>query len=223
VLRHCRLGDRKGIWPLKTEWWGAGVVICLERGAYLHMAQLMPLPLTLSCFSKIQIGFTFLVLAHPGRPGQRAVKYVCVLVSIDMHCKSEIFELKFNFEKCWCVTQNLKMHAFWLKQTHFVWDLGLSERQSYSMYLTNRSFAVCRHQLSQSSVLLNLKVHNAAILTSHLQIYVFVRLHNRHSHYQQANINLYDQCSHCSLTGCTELYVFVIRRIYLKLTWYCTY
>ena len=45
----------------KTEWWGAGVVICLERGADLHMAQLLPLPLTVSCFSKIQIGYTFLV------------------------------------------------------------------------------------------------------------------------------------------------------------------
>jgi len=33
------------------------MVICLERGADLHMAQLMPLPLTMSCFSKIQIGF----------------------------------------------------------------------------------------------------------------------------------------------------------------------
>ena len=43
----------------KTEWWGAGVIICLERGADLHTAQLMPLPLTVSCFSKIQIGFTF--------------------------------------------------------------------------------------------------------------------------------------------------------------------
>ena len=42
------------------------------------MAQLMPLPLTASCFSKIQIGFTFLVLAHPGSPGKRAVKRVCV-------------------------------------------------------------------------------------------------------------------------------------------------
>jgi len=61
----------------KTEWWGAGVVICLERGADLHMALLMPLPLTVSCFSKIQIGFTFLVLAHLGRPGQRAIKRVC--------------------------------------------------------------------------------------------------------------------------------------------------
>jgi len=44
----------------KTEWWGAGVVICLERAADLHMAQLMPLPLTVSYSSKIQIGFTFL-------------------------------------------------------------------------------------------------------------------------------------------------------------------
>jgi len=40
------------------------MVICLERGADLHMAQLMPLPLTVSCSSKIQIGFTFLVPAH---------------------------------------------------------------------------------------------------------------------------------------------------------------
>jgi len=44
------------------------------------MAQLMPLPLTVSCFSKIQIGFTYLVPAHPGSPGKRAVKWVCVCV-----------------------------------------------------------------------------------------------------------------------------------------------
>jgi len=48
---------------------GAGVVICLERGADLHMAQLMPLPLAVSCCSKIEIGFTFLVPAHPGKKG----------------------------------------------------------------------------------------------------------------------------------------------------------
>jgi len=64
----------------KTEWWGAGMVICLERGADLHMAQLMPLPLTVSSFSKIHIGYTFLVLAHPGSPGQTAIKRVCVCV-----------------------------------------------------------------------------------------------------------------------------------------------
>ena len=43
---------------------------------------MMPLPLTVSCFSKVQIGFTFLVPAHPGSPGQRAVKRVCVCVCL---------------------------------------------------------------------------------------------------------------------------------------------
>jgi len=54
--------------------WGSGVVICLERGADLHVAQLMSLPLTISCFSKIQIDFTFLVPAYSGCPGKEAVK-----------------------------------------------------------------------------------------------------------------------------------------------------
>ena len=62
------------------------MVICLERDADLHIAQLMPLPLTVFCSSKIQIGFTFLVLAHPGRPGQRAVKRVCVCVLYGLQC-----------------------------------------------------------------------------------------------------------------------------------------
>jgi len=60
------------------------MVVCLERCADLHMAQRMPLPLTVSCFSKIQIGFTFLVPAHPGSLGQRAVKRVCVCVCVFM-------------------------------------------------------------------------------------------------------------------------------------------
>jgi len=63
----------------KTEWWDAGMVICLKRGADLHMAQLMPLPLTISYFSKIQIYFTFLVPAHPGSPGKTGV-CVCVFI-----------------------------------------------------------------------------------------------------------------------------------------------
>jgi len=58
------------------------MVICLERGADLHMAQLMSLPLTVSCFSKIQIGFTFLVLAHLGSPGQGPLNGVCVCLSV---------------------------------------------------------------------------------------------------------------------------------------------
>ena len=58
------------------------MVICLERGADLHMAQLMPLPLTVSSFSKIQTGFTFLVPAYLVSFGQRAVKRVCVCVCV---------------------------------------------------------------------------------------------------------------------------------------------
>jgi len=76
VLWRCWLGGRKGIRPVKTEHWGAGVVICLDSGA--RCRQRIPLPLTVSCFSKIHIGFTFLVPAHPGSPGQRAVKRVRV-------------------------------------------------------------------------------------------------------------------------------------------------
>jgi len=58
------------------------MVVCLEQGADLHLVQLMPLPLTVFCFRKIQIGSTFLVPAHLGSPGKRTVKwlYVCVCV-----------------------------------------------------------------------------------------------------------------------------------------------
>ena len=49
-----------------------------------HMAQLMPLPVTVSCSSKIQTGFTFLVPAHPGSPGQGAIKRVCVCVCVSL-------------------------------------------------------------------------------------------------------------------------------------------
>ena len=65
----CVAGRASGLW------WGAGVVICLERRADLHTAQLMPLPLTVPCFSKIQIGFTIPVPAHPGSPGKGAVQF----------------------------------------------------------------------------------------------------------------------------------------------------
>jgi len=44
----------------------------------------MPLLLTVSCFSEIQTGFTFLALAHPGSPGKRAVKRVCVCVCVSV-------------------------------------------------------------------------------------------------------------------------------------------
>ena len=78
----------------KLEWWGTGMVICLERGADLHMAQLMPLPLTVSCFSKIQVGFTFLVPAHLGSPRKRAVKRVCVYILHSCVLSASVLVLK---------------------------------------------------------------------------------------------------------------------------------
>ena len=89
---HVKLSPGKYSFSMFTKfcecfllsWWGVGMVICLQRGADLHMFQLMPLPLTVSCFSKIQIGFAFLVPAHLGSPRKRAVKRVCVCVPIVM-------------------------------------------------------------------------------------------------------------------------------------------
>ena len=55
VVWHCCVSSRKGIRTAETEWWGTGMVICLERGANdLHMVQLMPLPPHHCCSSKIQ-------------------------------------------------------------------------------------------------------------------------------------------------------------------------
>ena len=91
----------------KTEWWGMDMVICLERVADLHMAQLIPLPLTASCFSKIQIGFTFLVPAHPGSPGQRAVIRF-VNTSTDHRCQAQqnILSSRDFRLHCGCATAN---------------------------------------------------------------------------------------------------------------------
>ena len=66
VLWRCWLGGRKGIRPVKYWVVGCWHGVCLKQGADLHMAQLMPLPLTVSCFSKIQIGF---YLSGTGWPG----------------------------------------------------------------------------------------------------------------------------------------------------------
>ena len=63
----------------------------------LHMVQLIPLPLTVCCFSKIQIGFTFLVPAHLGSPGQRAVKCVCVCVCVCWHMKPKRCNRQIDF------------------------------------------------------------------------------------------------------------------------------
>jgi len=80
MLQTLLVGRQEGHLASKKLSGGAGMVICLERDADLHMANLMPLPLTVSCFRKIQIAFTFLVPANLGSPEKRAVKQVCVCV-----------------------------------------------------------------------------------------------------------------------------------------------
>jgi len=67
------------------------MVISLALDADLHMSQLMPLPLTVSCSSKIQIDFTFLVLAYPGSPGKEAVKWLLLLLLFILHTKQLTF------------------------------------------------------------------------------------------------------------------------------------
>jgi len=62
----------------KTEWWGTGMVICLEQGADLHIAQLMPLPLTVSCFSIICL--TAFCPRLPRWAGTRKVKPIWILL-----------------------------------------------------------------------------------------------------------------------------------------------
>ena len=62
-------------------WWGASVVVCLERGADLHMVQLMPLPLTVK--SRLVLPFWYRLTR--GSPGKRAVKRVCSSV-VDTYC-----------------------------------------------------------------------------------------------------------------------------------------
>jgi len=94
------------------EWWVAGVVICLERGADLHIAQLMPLPLTISCFSKIQIGFTFLVPAHTGSPGKRAVRRVCVCACMRACVRvSVLHEWRLCVWHCWKELKHLNLNV----------------------------------------------------------------------------------------------------------------
>jgi len=88
------------------------VVICLERGADLHMAQLMPLPPTVSCSSKIPIGFTFLVPSHLGSPGQRAVMvmYVCMQGQLcNVFCAVVTMNDAVVMHWVFCCVQSLKL------------------------------------------------------------------------------------------------------------------
>ena len=98
------------------------MVICLERD--LHVAQLMPLPLTVSCFSKIQIGFTFLVLAHPGSPRKRAVKPVCVCVCVCVRaCVRACMRVRARSRVCSCVRERVRTELTYLCAWGFGWTV----------------------------------------------------------------------------------------------------
>ena len=90
VLWRHWLGGRKGIRPVKKlELWDAGMIMCLGQGADLHMAQLMPLPLTISCSSKSRLVFpSWFYFSGAGSPrlsrteSKRAVKQMCACVYV---------------------------------------------------------------------------------------------------------------------------------------------
>ena len=86
--------------PACNEWWGAGMVMCLERGAHLHTAQLMPLPLTVSCFSKIQIGFTFLVPALRVVPDKGPLNGCACILQATPHSVWLVLTWCFEAERC---------------------------------------------------------------------------------------------------------------------------
>ena len=110
------------------------MVICLERGADLHMAQLMPLPLTVSCSSKIQIGFTFLVPAHLGRPGHRAVKRL-----LNVCMREHITVTEFSLEFMLMIIYELQVDS---KQNK---KLSYSRGTMRARYVKKRAFADEQH------------------------------------------------------------------------------
>ena len=71
------------------EWWGADMVICLERGADdLHMVQLMPLPPHHLLLLQNPEWFILLVTAYPDCPEKKAIKWLCMCVSLSPFCNT---------------------------------------------------------------------------------------------------------------------------------------
>ena len=90
VLWRCWLGVMKSIRTVKIDWWGAGVVVCLERGAFCIRSTWLHCPSIVSAV-KIQIGSTFMAPAYPGRTEKEAVKrvYVCLSVCLSVSQRSD--------------------------------------------------------------------------------------------------------------------------------------
>jgi len=118
VLWRCWLADRKGIRPVKN--WVVGCWRGYQYGARCRLAaQLMPLLLTVSCFSEIQIGFTFLVLAHPDSPGKRAVKRLSVCWYWLIY-SSGCFELCSHFRLI-CCCSGMFVFVVTLLRSYILW------------------------------------------------------------------------------------------------------
>jgi len=128
------------------------MVICLERGADLHMAQLMPLQLTVSCFSKIQIGFTFLVPAHPGSPGKRRLNgCVCDSENSCLEQKNAWSRLALILLRLYDISLNLRKvikivaticHILKVKCTKFDFSCG------FAPHPAERDYSSPRHPLA---------------------------------------------------------------------------
>jgi len=81
------------------------MVVCLVQGADLHMAQRVLLPLTVSCSSKIQIGFTFLVPAHLGSPGKGPLNgCACVRACVITLFRKNVYLFKTQSEAMYVIT-----------------------------------------------------------------------------------------------------------------------
>ena len=138
------------------------MVICMERGADWHMAQLMPLPLTVSCFSKMQIGFTFLVPAHPGRLWQRAIKrgmYVwlhrwnvggCDDYYLTDSNLCSIRNASSLYEASWC-SRKLWETITWCCDTSHLDSAGNMSRGCYTIRIHTSPF-ITSHQITRRSL-----------------------------------------------------------------------
>jgi len=127
----------------------------------LHTAQLMPLPLTVSCFSKIQIGFTFLVPADPGSPGQRAVKRVCVCVVSALYClilprapRTIVIPLAYTDDK-YCHPASSSVDRLNLPNSHRQRPRNLSTKSAFSgnFFTFISLFAVLAVVMTRSSAI----------------------------------------------------------------------
>jgi len=108
------VGRQEGHPACKNEWLAASMVISLEQGADLHMVQLMPLPLTVSCFTKIQIGFTFPLLGSPSKGALNGCMCVCVIMmtlAVDEYCCKA--QAGFWFYKVSATTLVFLCHVSW--------------------------------------------------------------------------------------------------------------